>query len=583
MTNGITILDAFKSLEDIDDIQIEPTLKKIKEHKAKPIKESVETIDISGRDMYDKGQAYYYARTGDHVDYNGKKYEIVMDKDGGHKIGYSDTILLKGEDGKTIEVAKKDFIKDATLLKEEVVTEALDDYWVLSDGKNPKNSTVYGELDDVDGFINSLEPGEKYWELLHYVNGNPTKVWSTKEGKIAESCKLKEAPYLEPEYDSRKSFYKKAYVDEKDDGTKVLYSYGTPVCRIKDGKATLLRKGYLGWASSQTTLRHVKEFLKQNGFEAGSINDLRKNYPIEQAGYNESLSEGMKVNLMDEEQVEEGEKFLASSDEDAVEQVVDVDANTIEELKDSYLGNVILRCPSCKTMIYKKPELLEKDAEGDVYNVGETCPHCGAQDGFELVGQVASLDIKPQEDAPTTGQDTVEVEQKTVEDGIRDEVDGQVEKEDEEDVEIKKPSIITKESLDSSNPINSLDDIDEESLNKLINRYLESTYNNIEEYTTTSSKLDEGCLTINGTIKFKSGKEKETSFVLSECVVTKGGKYKLSGTNETFSDSKAFTFIGSVVKGNLVCESLSYKYTTLKESKKVIGKVKLTEQKTKRI
>jgi len=583
MTNGITILDAFKSLEDIDDIQIEPTLKKIKEHKAKPIKESVETIDISGRDMYDKGQAYYYARTGDHVDYNGKKYEIVMDKDGGHKIGYSDTILLKGEDGKTIEVAKKDFIKDATLLKEEVVTEALDDYWVLSDGKNPKNSTVYGELDDVDGFINSLEPGEKYWELLHYVNGNPTKVWSTKEGKIAESCKLKEAPYLEPEYDSRKSFYKKAYVDEKDDGTKVLYSYGTPVCRIKDGKATLLRKGYLGWASSQTTLRHVKEFLKQNGFEAGSINDLRKNYPIEQAGYNESLSEGMKVNLMDEEQVEEGEKFLASSDEDAVEQVVDVDANTIEELKDSYLGNVILRCPSCKTMIYKKPELLEKDAEGDVYNVGETCPHCGAQDGFELVGQVASLDIKPQEDAPTTGQDTVEVEQKTVEDGIRDEVDGQVEEEDEEDVEIKKPSIITKESLDSSNPINSLDDIDEESLNKLINRYLESTYNNIEEYTTTSSKLDEGCLTINGTIKFKSGKEKETSFVLSECVVTKGGKYKLSGTNETFSDSKAFTFIGSVVKGNLVCESLSYKYTTLKESKKVIGKVKLTEQKTKRI
>lgn len=580
MTNGITILDAFKSLEDIDDIQVEPTLKKIKEHKAKPIKESVETIDISGRDMYDKGQAYYYARTGDHVDYNGKKYEIVMDKDGGHKIGYSDTILLKGEDGKTIEVAKKDFIKDATLLKEEVVTEALDDYWVLSDGKNPKNSTVYGELDDVDGFINSLEPGEKYWELLHYVKGNPTKVWSTKEGKISESCELKEEPYLEPEYDSRKSFYKKAYVDEKDDGTKVLYSYGTPVCRIKDGKATLLRKGYLGWASSQTTLRHVKEFLKQNGFEAGSINDLRKNYPIEQAGYNESLSEGMKVNLMDEEQVEEGEKFLASSDEDAVEQVVDVDANTIEELKDSYLGNVILRCPSCKTMIYKKPELLEKDGESDVYNVGETCPHCGAQDGFELVGQVASLDIKPQEDAPTTGQDTVEVEQKTVEDEIRDEVDGQVE---EEDVEIKKPSIITKESLDSSNPINSLDDIDEESLNKLINRYLESTYNNVESYTTTSSKLDEGCLTISGTIKFKSGKEKETSFVLSECVVTKGGKYKLSGINETFSDSKAFTFIGNVVKGNLVCESLSYKYTTLKESKKVIGKVRLTEQKTKRI
>ena len=117
---GITIYDAFKALDDISDDVVKDEVKKVSQKQPKKLKESVETINISGNDMYDKGQAYYYARTGDHVDYDGKRYEIIMDKDGKHKIGYSDTILLKGDDGETIEVSKKDFIDGATLLKEEV-------------------------------------------------------------------------------------------------------------------------------------------------------------------------------------------------------------------------------------------------------------------------------------------------------------------------------------------------------------------------------------------------------------------------------------------------------------------------------
>lgn len=95
---------------------------------------------------------------------------------------------------------------------------------------------------------------------------------------------------LDPEYDRRKSFYHKAKVVSFKDGRKVLYSYGTPVCRIgKDGKATLLRKGYYGWGSSATTLRHVKEFLKQNGFRADSSSQIGRDYPTEQAEVDESL------------------------------------------------------------------------------------------------------------------------------------------------------------------------------------------------------------------------------------------------------------------------------------------------------
>ena len=573
---GITIYDAFKALDDISDDVVKDEVKKVSQKQPKKLKESVETINISGNDMYDKGQAYYYARTGDHVDYDGKRYEIIMDKDGKHKIGYSDTILLKGDDGETIEVSKKDFIDGATLLKEEVVNESQDDYWVLSDGKNPKNSQVFTEIKDVDEFIKELDTNkcDDYCELLHYVKGSPKKVWDSKDGRVQESCELKEEPKYDmaPEFDSRKSFYGKAKVDVRPDGTQILYSYGTPVCKItKDGDVTLLRKGYLGWASSQTTLRHVKEFLKQNGKEAGSINDLRKRYPVEQ--FNESINEGMVVDINDKEEVDEGKEFLESEEDGHVEQVVDVDAETIEELKDSYLGNVILRCPSCKTLIYKKPELLEKDNEASddenaVYNVGETCPHCGSKDGFELVGQVASLEVKGQEDAPTTGKDEIEVTDTTVEDEQKDESE---QEESEEEKKINKTTVIEKESLNREILIDSLD---EETFDKVVNRYLEATYNNVENYKTTNCSIDGNNAIIEGIIKFKSGKEKQTSFNLNG-VAGKNDKIRFVGMNEMFSKSKkAFNFICKNDKGNLISESLTYRYNA-GDSKKVRGKIVL--------
>lgn len=77
--------------------------------------------------------------------------------------------------------------------------------------------------------------------------------------------------YLKPEYDSRASFYNKAETDDNK-----LYSYGTLVAEIIDGKPVL----YPDWDYSQTTLRHVREWLKQNGFEAGSKSDIAAKYEI---------------------------------------------------------------------------------------------------------------------------------------------------------------------------------------------------------------------------------------------------------------------------------------------------------------
>lgn len=108
------------------------------------------------------------------------------------------------------------------------------------------------------------------------------------KGKKAEK-KLTEAPIygLEAQYDSRKSFGGKAQVETDNAGTETLYSYNTPVVKIVKGKVTLLPK----WDSSATTLRHVKEFLKQHDLKAESKEQIAKDYGARVA---ESCKKGVK-------------------------------------------------------------------------------------------------------------------------------------------------------------------------------------------------------------------------------------------------------------------------------------------------
>ena len=92
--------------------------------------------------------------------------------------------------------------------------------------------------------------------------------------------KLTESPVygLNTQFDKRKSFYNKAHVDVANDGSQTLYSYNVPVCKIQNGEVTLLPD----WKYSMTTVRHVKEFLKQNGFAAETSQQIARDYRIAQ-------------------------------------------------------------------------------------------------------------------------------------------------------------------------------------------------------------------------------------------------------------------------------------------------------------
>ena len=77
---------------------------------------------------------------------------------------------------------------------------------------------------------------------------------------------------LHPIYDSARSFYNKAYWATRD-GDRVLYSYGVEVaCIQKDGTVRIEN------LFSTTTTRHVREFLLQSGFPAGSARQIRERY-----------------------------------------------------------------------------------------------------------------------------------------------------------------------------------------------------------------------------------------------------------------------------------------------------------------
>lgn len=140
---------------------------------------------------------------------------------------------------------------------------------------------------------------------------------------------LKEAPILEPEYDTRKSFYNKAETREEN-GETILSSYDVDVAKIKDGKVTLLPK----WDFSQTTLRHVKEFLRQHGFKADSKVQMIKDY------VNESLAEDLKVEVSPE-----GKEVKVETDTKEVK---------VEEHEDGAV-EVKVEEPCCETEVVDAP------------------------------------------------------------------------------------------------------------------------------------------------------------------------------------------------------------------------------------
>lgn len=297
-----------------------------------------------------------------------------------------------------------------------------------------------------------------------------------------------------------------------------------------------------------------------------------------------NLKESESINLMDDEDIKKGQEILNSEKKEETEQIVDVDADTIDKLKDSYIGNVILQCPICRTLIYKKPDLLKKDEETGIYNKDEECPHCGSVDGFDLVGQVASLDVEAEDKTiETTGTDVevkkdiedIEVEKETAEpeeDKEKEELKDKYDLPDLPDVEGKEEEI-------------KFESLDNRKFDRLVNRYAHNVYENFKGYKSTNGKVDneKNIIIIEGLISFKDGKNVKTRFVFNKLTESRRGDLvKFRGINESFSKGKnAFTLSAKVENKEIVCESLKYNYKAKLNEEFVLVKGKV-DNKSKR-
>lgn len=70
--------------------------------------------------------------------------------------------------------------------------------------------------------------------------------------------------FLQPVYNTQKDYYKKAVVKTLDNNIKLLYSYNTLVCIIYDNRYILNDNINYKLLFSNTTLKHIKDFLLQN-------------------------------------------------------------------------------------------------------------------------------------------------------------------------------------------------------------------------------------------------------------------------------------------------------------------------------
>lgn len=113
-----------------------------------------------------------------------------------------------------------------------------------------------------------------------------------------------------------------------------------------------------------------------------------------------------EFNLNDKDAVKDMKDFMGIDVDDSVE-VIDPNAETEDDLANSYVGKVILDCVVCHSKQYKDPDEVVLDDE-ELANVGEECPFCYTSDGFKVVGQVAPFD-----EAEVNELDDVEVEDET--------------------------------------------------------------------------------------------------------------------------------------------------------------------------
>lgn len=291
--------------------------------------------------------------------------------------------------------------------------------------------------------------------------------------------------------------------------------------------------------------------------------------------------------------------------------VIDPEAETEDELQDTYIGKVILHCPVCNSMIYKDLEDIVKDDVEELVNIGEECPYCYTSEGFKVIGIVSPFEetSEKEEEQEDDKEDPAE-EEKEPEEQVDKELteefesvevatenqkvtldaddDGKLtieaepvedeEEDEEEDVLAPVPDEVADDieaTANNSEPEDEeveydVEDFDSDSFDELGESYLKSVYENVSSYKTTDVSSKGNTLVVEGLIKFNSGKMTPTKFVFEANTATKNNKLRFIGENKQITRGrKAFTITGTLNENkSFITERFNYNYMTKNEKGK---------------
>ena len=286
--------------------------------------------------------------------------------------------------------------------------------------------------------------------------------------------------------------------------------------------------------------------------------------------------------------------------------VIDPEAETEDELQDTYIGKVILHCPVCNSMVYKKLEDIVKDDVEELVNVGEECPYCYTSEGFKVIGIVSPFEEGKDEEQEDEKEDSSEEEKdpeeqvdeelteefETVEVATEDQkvtldadddgkltIEAEPVKDTEEEAEVLAPvstevADTIEETEESPWPEDEVDydveDFDSDSFDELGEAYLKAVYENVSSYKTTDVSSQGNTLVVEGLIKFNSGKMKPTKFIFEAKTATKNNKLRFIGENKNITRGrKAFTLTGTLNENkSFITERFNYNYMTKNEAGK---------------
>lgn len=125
-----------------------------------------------------------------------------------------------------------------------------------------------------------------------------------------------------------------------------------------------------------------------------------------------------------------------------------------------------------------------------------------------------------------------------------------------------------------------VDEVEDESFNRLGESFLKKVYENVKSFRTTSAATNGNTLVLEGLITFKSGKSKPTTFKFEANKINSKGKIRFLGENKDISSGrKSFALNCKVSRKSIIPESMTYNYVArgLNESQRVTGTVRLNE------